>query len=357
MAKDLAKINQMRVANGLAPLEKLPEDPTDDKGGKGPDDGNNPPSPDPEKPNPPQPPAPPAPADLDLDDKQLLAVLNKKGIKATSLEDLLPKPDPTLQAERREAAKLSYSLDKGLFSTKEHENFIREKNNPKDLVFAQYYEEARADDPELTDEDIRAEFEEKYGLSADPGTRKYKRGEKEISLLADKILRDRYNKIFQADQKYAEYEAGEQQKRSRAQTILSKANDYKKDVEAVFQGLTKIKLPVSENESYEVEIPAAALQSCKDLFLDPDTAAEQILAGYTPDKIREVAYSALVREALPAIFLEGAKQYHLKRQAGAKGIIPVGQQSHTPRRSLTEDQKRVLAEHGIKEEDLPPVNN
>lgn len=356
MAKNLENINKIRSANGLEPLDKLPED--NGQGGTG--APSDPPDPEAEKPPTEKPPAgePPAPQPADdIDDARILEALKKKGITVGSIEDLLPKPDPAVAAEKREVDKLSYGLTKGLFSLKDHENFIREKDNPRDLVFAQYFEEAKKDDPEMTNEDIQAEFEEKYGIGADPGSRKFKRGANEIALLADKILKEKYKAIYQADDAYGKHETTENDKLTRTRTILAKAPIYKADVETVFQSLKKVTIPISDTESYEVEVPDEDLAAVKNLFLDPDNCAKQILAGYTPDSIKDVAYTALLRQNFAKIFHEGAKQYHLKRQAGSKGIPPVGPQRKANARVLTENQKAVLAEHGVSEDDLPPASD
>lgn len=357
MAKNQENINKVRVANGLEPLEVLPgakengdpgapTDPPKKTGDEPEKTDEKPPAGDP----------PNLPLDADIDDERILQILKKKGINANSLEELLPKADPTVAAEKREVDKLGYGLTKGLFSLKDHENYVREKDNPRDLVFAQFFEEAKSDDPDLTNEEIQAEFEEKYGMGAEPTSRKYKRGAQEIGLLADKILKERYKAIFQADDAFTKHETSENDKNTRNRTILAKAPIYKADIETVFQGLKKVTVPVSETESYEIEVPEEDLLAVKNLFLDPENCAKQILAGYTPDSIKEVAYTTLLRQNIAKISLDVAKQYHLKRQAGSKGIPPVGPQRRTEGRVLSENQRKVLAEHGVSEEDLPPVN-
>lgn len=352
--RDLAKINQIRAAQNLAPLDKLPDlgatapgKPNEPAGGG---EGGDLPG----DPGGSQQPDPPAP--LEVDDARLLEILQKKGIPVNSLEDLKVKEDPAKVAEQREASKLSYALTKGLFSTRDHESFIREKGNPRDLVFAQFYEETKKEDAELSDAEIQAEFEDKYGISAEPGTRRHKRGVLEIGLLADKILREKYGKIYSAEDIYARHESVETASLQRTRTVLAKAPTYKADVEAVFAELKTIKIQADDKESYEVPIPPQALDAVKALFLDSEYCAEKIVKGYTKDELKEIAYSTIARQNLNTLSLEFAKQYHLKRQAGTKGI-PAGERGmRRAGRVLTEDQKKVLADAGIREEDLPAEN-
>lgn len=351
MARNLENINAQRVRNGLSPLDKLPDAPPAAGGGKE----------DEEKPSdPPTPPTPEPPLasdddETEIEDEKLIKALQKKGIVLKTIDDLKIPPDPVKLAEQKDADQLSYSLSKGLFSVKEHENYIREKNNPRDLVFAAYYDEAKQEDPTATDEDIQAEFEEKYGCNANESTFKFKRGVQEIGLLADKILKDKYKNIFSATTSYAKYEADQTSKRQRDATILAKAPLYKKDVLSAIDKLKTIKLSVDADESYEVAVPETALESLKQLFLEPETAASQIMQGYTAEDLHNIAYTALLKEHLPSLFSEGAKQYHLKRQKGAKGIPPQGPGARQATRVLTENQRKVLVDNGIREEDLPPV--
>lgn len=348
--RDLEKINKIRADQGLALLDKLPEGPAPAGDGKDKPAGEDNPQ---NQPPPADPKDPENPVLGELDDARLLEALQKKGIPITSLDELKKKEDPAVTAEQREANKLSYALTKGLFSTKDHENFIRERGNPRDIVFGQYHAEAKAEDPSLTDEEIQSEFEEKYGISADPGTRKFKRGVQEIGLLADKILREKYAKIYSAEDAYSKHETAENASRTRSRTIIEKAPAYKADVEAVFNELKTIKIPVDDKESYDVPIPEAALTAVKDLFLNPEYCADKVVKGYTRDELKEIAYSTLARQNLGTLSLEVAKQYHLKRQSGLKGILPGERmQRKNPDRVLSADQKKILAEHGIKEEDL-----
>lgn len=358
MPRDLEKINKVRVESGLEPLDKLPEEAA---------------APIVEVPTPPvivnqlqqeapvppvvEKPATPSP-DADIDDAKLLAALNKKGYAFASLEDLKPKEvlDPEKLAEQKESSKLSYALNNGLFTTKEYEKFVRERSNPQDLVFGAFYEEAKKDDPDLTDEDIQTEFEQKYGLSEGQDSRKFKRGMQEIGMLAKKILEERYQKIYSADSKYAAYETTEKQKQERHAKLLSQAPLYKADVETVFEGLKKWQVPIGEKEakeSFEVAADAKMLTDLKNQFLDADFTASQITGGWTKENLKDVALTALIQQNFAGLAEQVAKQYHLKRQAGVRGIVPQERGERTGGRVLTENQRQVLYDNGYTEDSLP----
>ena len=79
----------------------------------------------------------------EINDDAVLKYLQQKGLPVKSLDDLnkpITEDDLAKQAEDRESAKLTYGLNKGLFNRKTHEQYILDKNNKQQLVFAQFYQ-------------------------------------------------------------------------------------------------------------------------------------------------------------------------------------------------------------------------
>jgi hypothetical protein len=352
MARNLAAINQVRAEQGLPLLDTLPDNgaaadvtaPVSDT-----TTTNTPPAASPKTTT------PDIPAAVEPSDDQILQALVRKGIQVNSIDELLPKPDAAKTAEQKEASKLSFALNKGLFTTTQYDNYVREKNNPRDLVYAAYHQEAKKEDPALSEEDILTEFEEKYGLNQDEGTRKAIWGQHEIEMRAQKILSDRYKPIFEADQAFAAHQSAEDNKQANQRKILAQAPVYKKDVEDIFAGLQKISIPVSDTESYDVELPAEALEQTRNLFLTTEQCADRILKGYDKEALKQLAYTTLLQQHFQTLAMQVAAKYHLARQAGAKGIPSANRTERKEGRHLTDNQKLVLAAHNIKEENLPPV--
>src|SRR6185503_7806816 len=233
MARDLEAINKVRVENGLAPLDKLPEQQPangDDGGHTDPKENENP-----DPPAPPKKDKKPEPDNeaADIEDDKLLQALDKRGIKVANIDDLKPKPDPAVTAEKREADKLSYALSKGNVSKKLYDNYVRDTLNPQNLVFEQYAAEQKAADSTLTDDEIRDEFENRFGMNAESGSRQFQRGVKEIGVIADKLLRDKYPTIYNIDAEFDRYETDQQNKQHLQNLIKTKAPVYKRDVEAL----------------------------------------------------------------------------------------------------------------------------
>lgn len=340
MSQTLEQVNALRRMKGEEPLTELPSEEgnsgTGNEGGLGESGQQNTAVEDKNKINEPAP----------ITDDVILKYLQQKGITVNSLDDLnKPKTEADIekQAEDRENAKLTYGLNKGLFNRKTHEQFILDKSNKQQLVFVQYYQEAKKEDPELSDEDIQSEFASKYGLDSEPTTRKHKRGLQEIEILGDIILKNKYNNIYKLDGEYDTYEKQTLTQKEFERKLLSEAPNYKKTVDDVFGELKKITTKFSDDESYDVDILDDAIVGLKEKFLDKNFIAQKISEGYTKEELKEVAFTAILKQNWPLIAKEIANQAILKQQKGVKGIMPIGgQHNSSGNDQLNDKQKAVL---------------
>lgn len=332
---DLATINLMRASSGLEPLTELPGA-TPAAGGEGNKDVV-------ETPEQVEAKRLQAEADADkkledeknktntlpdeLDDAQLMAFLQKRGISVASLDDLKPKVDPVdpvLLAEQREANELAYGLSKGLFNKKEYDQFVADAQDPQELVYDEYHADAKKEDPTLTDEDIQAEFLAKYGLDAEPDTRKFKRGVKEIAALAKVILNERHNKIFKAKDAFSGSEKETLTASARQKKIAAALPTYNKDVEEIFTALKKIPVKFSDTETYEVEAIEADLNVLKADMLKPEYYSAKIDAGYDKETLKQTVFAGFLYKHWPTLAMEVANQHLRKHAAGTHGVPLLG---------------------------------
>jgi hypothetical protein len=287
----------------------------------------------------------------DPSDDQLLKFLAKKGISATSLEDLkkpIPAPDPAKEAEQREANELAYGLQKGLFNKKDYDGFIHDTQDPQNLVYAQYHAEAKADDPALTDEEINEEFLSKYGLDAEPGTRKHKRGTKEINTIAQSLLQQKYGKIYDAKSAFSASEKESTTAAENNNKVLAATPVYQKDVDEIFFALKKIPVKFSDTESVEVDAVQESLDTLKMAVLKPEFVKAKIFAGYTKEQLKEEIFAGFLYKNFPTIAQQVANQHLLKHSAGTKGIPNLGGSARKEvgdAVELTEAQKKAKAVH------------
>lgn len=340
MALTLESVNEGRKAMGLEPLTKLATDTTATAPAteKKPDEKLT----DTNTPN-----------DIpDLSDDKVLEFLKSKGITVSSFEDLKPKvvadsgKTPEEIAEERENKKLSYALENKLFNTKDHEGFITDSKNKETLVFAEYVKEARKEEPELTDDDLQEEFTAKYGLNNPVDSRKHKRGLVEIEMLADKILKTRYGKIYDADNKFSTYENQQKEESAFQTTLREKSPVYTKDVNEVFEGLKKIPVKVSDTETSEIDVTEDTLTKVKEHFLKASTIADNVKNGWTKDQLKEIAFMSVLKMDYTNIINKEANARMLKNQGGTRGIPAGGTavlvDTSNPK-NLTENQKKALA--------------
>lgn len=347
MGQTLEQLNAVRRMKGEEPLTELPATETPAPVPEGQLEDINIPPVIAQKEEPKTQPAP-AVVIAELSDATVLEYLKKnKGLSVVSLDDL-NKPaietDPEKAAEDRENAKLSYGLNKGLVNRKTHEQFILDRSNKQQLVFAQYYQEAKKEDPDLTDEDIQTEFAAKFGLDTEPATRKHKRGLQEIEILGDIILKNKYQNIYKLDGEYEAHEKSATSQRQFEQKILSEAPNYKKVVDDVFGELKKVSTKFSDEESYEVDVLDEAITGLKEKFLDQNYVAQMISQGYTKEGIKEIAFSALLNQNWPVFAKEIVNQALHKHQKGVKGILPVGnlEKAGDPFANYTDNQKAAI---------------
>jgi hypothetical protein len=286
-----------------------------------------------------------------ITDEMLFEELSKKtGKKFTSWDELKPKPeeiDKEKAAEQREANKLSYGLQQGLFNKKQFENFIADSKDPVGLVYVAELNEAKKDDPQWDDEkekEFKDEFDEKFGLSLDPSSSKYKRGQKQISIIADTLLRQTYSPIYSLEGEYSKFESVQTQAEANKKKILEAAPVYKKDVEEVVKGLATIDFPFGEGETYSIPVSEEIRNSIQGVLMDQDFVSSKILEGYKKEEIAQLATNLVISQNYVTLAHEAAKKYREKHEKGVRGI-PEGGKVDKPIdnfENLTDKQKEAI---------------
>lgn len=329
---DLEKVNIARKSLGLEPLDKLVTPGTTEEK-KDPELANEKPKEgetDPKNPITPT----PAPVTGEMTNEQLIELLGARGIKISSLDDLKTKEIQKTKeelAEEEEAEKLTFGLTKGLFKKADYESFVTDNNQKVELVFNQFSAEAIAEDPTLTPEEIRTEFEEKYGLDAEVGTRKHKRGAKEIEVISRELLKAKHAKIYEAENKYSSFKQNSHAEAEYNKNIIAKTPEYKSNVEEAFTIARKV--------SEGIELPDEAVTELKNIFLDPKFAEAQIRSGFTKEQIVQQVRAGLISKNLPFVLQRNADLAVNAHKAGVKGIIPAGAEKRDA------PEKKILTPH------------
>lgn len=275
-------------------------------------------------------------------DEELRQLLKGRGIEVEDLAQLKPvKTEAQLaqEAEQREASKVAYGLQNGLFSKKEYDSYSADINDVEQVVFNDFAADQLSADPTLKPEEIKDLFEERFGLTSEEGSAKRKRGDKEIGTLGRQLINAKHAKILSLDTQFDNFETSEKQKRAEANKILAGAPVYKKDVYDVFDELKTVKVDFGNNEEYEVEVSTDILDELKNQHLVTEFAAAQIKGGWDKGRMKETAELAALKRDFPAITKKIAEKYHLAHTAGTHGIqLPGNQDSQ-------QNQKKPLPEH------------
>lgn len=305
--------------------------------------------------------APAKPTQVELTDEQLLEIASKKAgrpIKSWDELKLSPTEEDKRKAEEaRDSEKLSFGLQKGLFNKKQYAAFISDSKDPKDLVYSRELAAAKKDDAEWDEQkeaDFKEEFEVKFGLNLDESSTKHKRGIKQLTMIADNILKTDYASIYSLDAEYSKHETDQANITAQQQKILKEAPIYKQNVEAVVGALSKVEMDFG-GEKYEVPIPKETLDSLTEDLMNSDFAAAQISKGYTKEELQTVARQYIIHKNYNHLSFEAAKLYRAQHEKGVHGIPEKGkiEKEVAMNENLTPEQQKALDFFRIKEN---PVN-
>lgn len=284
----------------------------------------------------------------EIEDERLLRILSKKaGREIKSFDDLVnpTKKEPTKEEieakeHERETNKITFALQNKKITPKEIESFIEDTKNPKQVAYNFFFEQQKELDPSLSNSEIKEKFEERYHLNDDEDSAEYKYGQKELIFIANTLIRSKHNKYLSLEDEYSAYEKLEQSKYNAQKEILEKAPQYKKDVESARSEIKKIKVNISENESYEVELEDGIINEYVSGMLTPEYSTKMIQSGYSVQQIIDTVQTAAIKENLDSIVSGVVNKALLKRQAGLKGVYPQ-KQTKAPQVFSLDQEKRV----------------
>lgn len=275
-------------------------------------------------------------------EEQIFAFIKEKtGRDIKSFDELSDKPDPSVEAEKREQDKIAYALSNGLITKKQYEDYISDKANPSHSVYAEFAKELREEDASLTDEDIKDQFNEEFALDADSESAKYKRGQKKLAALSEKYIQDNHKDYFSIEGKYSEHEKSTKESVQKANLIKEKTPAYKKAIEDAFASKSKIEVSIGEAK-YQVEIEDKDVQDIKDSFLSKELREQHILSGVSDQDLAS-AVSMAIREKHFGKIVESLSAKRLEEQAkGTHGVPRLGELRRD------EGKKSVLSEKELK---------
>lgn len=257
--------------------------------------------------------------------EDILKFLQKQGINVNSLEDLKPKKteaDLQLEKEQRENEKIAYGLQKGFITKKEHESFILDMNDPVKVVYNDFKKDLLDTDPELSESEIKEKFDERYGQDNDESSIQFKRGKKELEVIANKLIQEKHAKILGLEREYERYESSEKEKTEFEAKVRSAEPIYKRDISEITQSLKKIQIPIGEKQFFEFDVEDSVLTPLANKLLEDDRVRNSVSKGYDKDEVKGGLEAAVILKSLPSILTKYANAEVLKQQAGVRGVPP-----------------------------------
>lgn len=260
-------------------------------------------------------------AEEEVSDEALIKLLQKRGIAASSLEDLKPKADPAAEAEKRENKKITYALENNLISKKEYDSYITDASNTEALVYSNFAKEALEENSELTDAEIREDFEQTYALDSNQETLKYKRGQRLLAQEAEKLIREKHSKYFGIDSHFNEFEKTAAYSAKQAAKIKEQAPAYSKAVEDSIAELSSLNFKVGES-TYSIKVPASSFEEIRKAWNDKSVAEKNILSSLSKEEIKGAIEMTLLKGSMGQIISSIVGK---ELEAKAKGVrnIPI----------------------------------
>ena len=282
-----------------------------------------------------------------LTDEEVLALLAERGIAATSLEDLKPKPvvDAAKAAEEREAAELAFGLTKGIFTKKEYDQFNQDIQDVNKLVYDEFYADTKEANPDMKDEEIQAEFLSTFGLDKDKDSYQFKRGLKIVKERGQAIVKSKHAKIFSAKDSFSKDEQSVQATTETQRKVAAALPTYKKDVKEIVGELKKITVKMSEDESIDLDDNDELLTGIEEELLNPEYYTRQLSGTYDKAKVKQAVVAGFLAKNFTALTVKTAKKYFDKHKAGTIGVPAggTGAGKVVDMTGFTEAQKTLIA--------------
>lgn len=254
------------------------------------------------------------------DDAAIIAALGKRGLKVTSLEELVNPTSPTVELtqEQKEALEQkrqndirSYALQAGKVTTTQLDSYVRESSIPAvDLAFQIYKQDILAEEQAAgtptenlpTDEEIRADFDEINYLKANETDPKRKAAEKRIAKMVDSHLKNKYAPVYSLE---ADYNQNQQSEALR--------NTYNATVDEALSSIEPdFTFEITDNNqkiTYPVKLSADDINTIKTLYTGDDMFHSIGSKGVKKDSLTASMKNSIILKNLNAIINEVANAH------------------------------------------------
>lgn len=282
--------------------------------------------------------AAPLPADAptaELSDEEIIEALNKRGIKTTSLADMLPKPtddEIAIAKADKQNKMLAYGLSTGKFKKEEYDTFLQV--DKMQLVRSDIAKKIKAANPDLSEDAVDEKVASYVFAHLDPSDPIRKQREEELIELADARLRKQYANIYNLESDFEQYEQGVSNKATFERKVQAALPVLKNDVKTALSELASFDVIIPDikrpenNVTVKAKFSETDLKEVEDAFLDHKSVYALVKDGYSVETIRDTVRQVLVSKHLNRLISQAARDYSSiqkdKYIRGLKGLLPAG---------------------------------
>jgi len=225
--------------------------------------------------------------------------------------------------EKRDAEMFKWGVEQGILKKAELEGYAKANADPHKVVFDTLFEQEKKENPELSVDDFKEDFDNRFGRTSEEDSVEFKRGNRVLDALAKNIIESSFKNVVELESKFSSYEQQKNETEKRNTEILSKSSDYNKSIGEVKQELKNIEIPINGSDvPYKIEISDDAVEDYISYYLDKDVMKEQIKKGATKEDVKQGIINAIIIENFAKIAEDIGNKAVIRHKMGLKGIKP-----------------------------------
>jgi hypothetical protein len=268
----------------------------------------------------------------ELSDSDLLALIEKRGLKLPAKTEPTEEERKAAEAKRKSDA-LAWGLQSGKFKSEDYEELTRAESRKMDLLVEEFAAELKANNPDMDEEALQSMISSyTYSDLEDTDPVKIKR-QKELIELGAVRLKSKYKSIYGVDSEYGAHIEEQERIASENRRVEAAIPVYQSDVKSVLAEFKKgeaISIEDSQNPENTVTVNLSYseedLREIETHFLNATSAIDCVKKGYSLEDLKNGVEIMLLKKHFKRHISKAAKDYNsVQKEAylrGEKGITP-----------------------------------
>lgn len=278
----------------------------------------------------PAPETPETPKEDEVSDEQLLALLKKRNISVSSLDELIPQPteeELATAAAKRESEMLAYGLGTGKFKKEDYDAYQLAQANKIGVIKDELVTEMTEMFPDLSEEAILEKIAQYTFEHLDETDPMRLRREKELLAQAESKIKDKYKNIANLANDYDQHLQGLTNKTNNEQKVQAALPVYKADLSVALESLKGLTVSVNDtkNPANDIQIPLSIsdtnLEELRDAFMQTDIILGKVKTGYSQEQLQGEVLAAFKLQHWSRLVSQAAKDYNsIQKESYIRGV-------------------------------------